>query len=55
MDIWETHFRMNKKLFGFSNKPTKKNKKKEPEYIFNFTLQTDGIWMFIIQTSLFGR
>ena len=43
MDIWETHFRTNKKIFGFSNKPTKKNKKKEPEYIFNFTLQTDGV------------
>jgi hypothetical protein len=43
MEIWDTHFRMNKKIFGFSNKPTKKNKKKQPEYIFNFTLQTDGV------------
>jgi hypothetical protein len=38
MDIWETHFRLNKKIFGFST-----NKKKQPEYLFNFTLQTDGV------------
>ncbi len=30
------------KKIGFSNKTTKKNKKKQPEYIFNFTLQTGG-------------
>lgn len=43
MDIWSSYFRIDKKIFGFSNISKKKNKKKEPQYIFNFTLQTDGV------------
>jgi len=43
IDIWSSYFRIDKKIFGFTNLSKKKNKKKEPQYIFNFTLQTDGV------------